>query len=135
MHNNDDHLHGIDLNELFNEFNASSSIVLSRIDPLRNNQSTYDKNNHRTKTDVYSSRSSNDDELIELNENDCTAPRTTIKSKVKVNSKQMTMYDYASSVSYKHQRFYSSLDNTITAKTIVKRQKRPLNVIKSYVPI
>ncbi len=42
----------------------------------------------------------------------------------------MTMYDYASSISYKHKQFYSSLDNTTTTKTIIKGQKRPLIVKK-----
>jgi hypothetical protein len=38
------------------------------------------------------------------------------------------MYDYASSISYRHKQFYSSLDNTITTKTIIKGQKRSLTV-------
>lgn len=73
------------------------------------------------------------DDLIEFNETDCTAPkiiRKRIKPKKKINSKQMTMYDYASSISYKHKHFYSSLDNTITTKTIIKGQKRSLTVKK-----
>lgn len=42
------------------------------------------------------------------------------------------MYDYAASVSYKHTQFYSSLDNTIKQKTIVKEQKRSLTDVKDY---
>lgn len=71
--------------------------------------------------------------MTELNENDCTAPRIIrkrTKPKKKNNGKQMTMYDYASSISYKHKQFYSSLDNTITTKTITKGQKRSLTVKK-----
>ena len=67
--------------------------------------------------------------MFEFNENDCTAPHTIRKrprSKKKVQGKQMTMYDYASTVSYKHKQFYSSLDNSTTSKTIIKGQKRPL---------
>ncbi len=69
--------------------------------------------------------------MTEFNENDCTAPRIIrkrVKNKKKANTKQMTMYDYASSISYKHKQFYSSLDNTTTTKTIIKGQKRPLKV-------
>ena len=43
----------------------------------------------------------------------------------KTKDKQMTMYDYASSISYRHKQFYSSLDNTTSAKTIVRGTKRP----------
>jgi hypothetical protein len=67
--------------------------------------------------------------LTEFNENDCTAPRIyrkRAKSKKKTNTKQTTMYDYASSISHKYKQFYSSLDNSITTKTITKEQKRPL---------
>ncbi len=66
--------------------------------------------------------------MTEFNENDCTAPRTyrkRTKQKKKTNSVQTTMYDYALSISYKNRHFYSSLDNTITTKTITKVQKRP----------
>jgi len=74
----------------------------------------------------------NQDDLIEFNENDCTAPRIIrkrIKTKQKNNNtKQKTMYDYASSISYKHQQFYSSLSNTTTTKTIIKEPKRSLTV-------
>jgi hypothetical protein len=68
---------------------------------------------------------------MELNESDCSAPRIIrkrTKIKKKISEKQMTMYDYASSISYKNKRFYSSLDNTITTKTIIKGQKRSLIV-------
>ena len=44
------------------------------------------------------------------------------KIKKKTNTKQMTMYDYASSISYRHKQFYSSLDNSTTTKTIIKGQ-------------
>ena len=47
----------------------------------------------------------------------------------------MTMYDYASSISYKHKHFYSSLDNTTTTKTIIKGQKRSLIDPQSSSPI
>jgi hypothetical protein len=73
----------------------------------------------------------NQDDLIEFNENDCTAPRIIrkqTKPKKKTNAKQTTMYDYASSISYKHKQFYSSLDNTTTTKMIIKGQKRSLTV-------
>lgn len=73
----------------------------------------------------------NQDDLIEFNENDCTAPRIIhkrTKPKNKTNAKQTTMYDYASSISYKHKQFYSSLDNTTTTKMIIKGQKRSLTV-------
>ena len=79
----------------------------------------------------FSSRPISQDELIEFTENDCTAPkvrRPPTKAKRKVTKKQTTMYDYASSVSYRHRQFYSSLDNTVTTKTIVKGDKRPLTV-------
>ncbi len=69
--------------------------------------------------------------MTELNENDCTAPRIyrkRTKPKKKTNTKQMTMYDYAASISYKNKQFYSSLDNTTTTKTITKAGKRPLTV-------
>jgi hypothetical protein len=75
----------------------------------------------------------NQDDLIEFNENDCTAPRIIrkqTKPKKKTNAKQTTMYDYASSISYKHKQFYSSLDNTTTTKMIIKGQKRSLTVKK-----
>ena len=73
----------------------------------------------------------NQDDLTELTENDCTAPRRNrkrSKSKKKNQTKQTTMYDYAASISYKHKQFYSSLDNTTTTKTITKRQKRSWTV-------
>jgi hypothetical protein len=73
----------------------------------------------------------NQDDLFEFHENDCTAPRIIrkrTKTKKKITAKQMTMYDYASSISYKHKQFYSSLDNTTTTKTIIKGQKRSLTV-------
>jgi hypothetical protein len=73
----------------------------------------------------------NQDDLFEFHENDCTAPRIIrkrTKTKKKSNEIQMTMYDYASSISYKHKQFYSSLDNTTTTKTIIKGQKRSLTV-------
>lgn len=79
----------------------------------------------------FSSRLISQDELIEFTEKDCTAPkvrRPPTKAKRKVTKKQTTMYDYASSVSYRHRQFYSSLDNTVTTKTIVKGDKRPLTV-------
>ncbi len=79
------------------------------------------------------SSKTNPDDLIEFNENDCTAPRISrkrTKTKRKINVKQTTMYDYASSISYRHKQFYSSLDNTITTKTIIKGQKRLLTVNK-----
>lgn len=72
--------------------------------------------------------------LDDLTENDCTAPRVIrkrAKPKKKSIGKQMTMYDYASSISYKHKQFYSSLDNSITSKTIIKGQKRSFMVRKS----
>ena len=47
---------------------------------------------------------------------------------VRLWTTQTTMYDYASSVSYRHKQFYSTLDNTVTSKTIVKGEKRPLTV-------
>jgi len=36
----------------------------------------------------------------------------------------MTMYDYASSVSFRYKQFYSSLTNTTSTATVVKGQKR-----------
>jgi hypothetical protein len=73
----------------------------------------------------------NQDDLFEFHENDCAAPRIIhkqTKTKKQITEKQMTMYDYASSISYKHKQFYSSLDNTTTTKTIIKGQKRSLTV-------
>ena len=74
----------------------------------------------------------------DLTENDCTAPRTIrkrIQPKKKSTAKQMTMYDYASSISYRHKQFYSSLDNTTTTKTITKGRKRSSMVKTSSLKI
>lgn len=114
MTNNDDNFDDIDLNELFNDFDPSPSLSLPR-SPLKD-----------------SSRSKSSDEMTEFHETDCTAPRVPphnrkmlkAKKKKKSTAKQTTMYDYASTVSYKHQEFYSSLDNSTTMKTITRGQKR-----------
>ncbi|CAF2647367.1 unnamed protein product [Rotaria sp. Silwood2] len=119
--NNDDNFDDIDLDEIFNDFNEKKSSIQRQ--PLIK----YDLN---CKT--------NQDDLFEFNENDCTAPkinRKRTKTIKKIHVKQMTMYDYASSVSYKHKQFYSSLDNTITTKTIIKGQKRSLTEYQTLSPI
>ncbi|CAF0907886.1 unnamed protein product [Rotaria sordida] len=109
---NDDNFDDIDLDEIFNDFNEKQSSI------PRQTLTKYDLN-----------RKTNQDDLFEFNENDCTAPkknRKRTKTIKKIHIKQMTMYDYASTVSYKHKQFYSSLDNTTTTKTIIKGQKRSL---------
>ncbi|CAF3449813.1 unnamed protein product [Rotaria sp. Silwood1] len=119
--NNDDNFDDIDLDEIFNDFNEKQSSIQRQ--PL----AKYDLN-HKT----------NQDDLFEFNEKDCTAPkinRKRTKTIRKIHAKQMTMYDYASSVSYKHKQFYSSLDNTTTTKTIIKGQKRSLTEYPALSPI
>ncbi|CAM4747753.1 unnamed protein product [Rotaria magnacalcarata] len=114
MNNVDDTFDDIDLNELFNNFDENKSPILCPAS---------------TPYDMKISTKRKSDDLFELNENDCTAPkvnRKRAKPKKKMNGKQTTMYDYASTVSHKHKEFYSSLDNTTTTKTIIKRQKRSL---------
>ncbi|CAF4629005.1 unnamed protein product [Rotaria sp. Silwood1] len=121
INNNDDNFDDIDLDEIFNDFNEKQSSIQRQ--PL----AKYDLN-HKT----------NQDDLFEFNEKDCTAPkinRKRTKTIRKIHAKQMTMYDYASSVSYKHKQFYSSLDNTTTTKTIIKGQKRSLTEYPALSPI
>ncbi|CAF3687444.1 unnamed protein product [Adineta steineri] len=108
----DDNFDDIDLDEVFNDFNEKQLYIPRQ--PL-------------IKWGL--SSNTNQDDLTEFDENDCTAPRISRKrpkNRKKNNTKQMTMYDYASSISYRHKQFYSSLDNTTTTKTIIKGEKRPL---------
>ncbi|CAF3714204.1 unnamed protein product [Rotaria socialis] len=114
MNNVDDDFDDIDLNELFNDFDENKSPILCSVPTPYAMKITMKRK---------------PDDLFEFNENDCTAPkvnRKRAKTKKKMNGKQTTMYDYASTVSRKHKEFYSSLDNTTTVKTIIKGQKRSL---------
>lgn len=105
MNTQNDNLDDVDLNEVFNDFYEKPELLL--ID----NDFKQDKI----------------DDLVEFTETDCTSPSNPVRKRAKpARSKQTTMYDYATSVSFKYKEFYSSLDNTISAKTVTKGQKRPL---------
>ena len=76
-------------------------------------------------TVFFLSRQEKNDDLIEFTETDCTSPQQDlVRKRAKPRSKQMTMYDYASSVSFRYKQFYSSLTNTTSTATVVKGQKR-----------
>ncbi|UJR27138.1 hypothetical protein I4U23_008437 [Adineta vaga] len=112
INTNDENLDGIDLDELFNDFDENQSSITGQ---------------SLTKWGLNSY--SSQDDLTNFNEDDCTAPRIykkRTKNRKITHTKQMTMYDYVSSVSYRHKQFYSSLDNKTTSKTITKEKKRSL---------